>query len=125
MAGPEPTPDPPREGDPNFVGPPRPVPRGDWRQMKPNPQWPDEIRYLIRGYVAAKGEKLPPCPVCGSKKRGRWTMLCPFRAYTFSTFVVKPATTAEDPLTPIVFAPLTLVCSDHPINPTDPIMEAL
>jgi hypothetical protein len=91
-------------------------PKGQFRQAKPNPQFPPEITYLLRFYVAAKGEKLPPCPVCNKKTRGRWTMLCPFRAFTMGTFKVEPA--GE-------FAPLTLVCSDHFINPAQPIMEAL
>lgn len=89
---------------------------GDFRQCKPNPLWPDEIRYLIRFYVAAKGERLDPCPVCGKRKRGRWTMLCPFQAFTMGQFAAQPA--GE-------FAPLTLVCSDHPISPTHPIQNAL
>lgn len=91
-------------------------PKGAFRECKPNPMWPEQVRYLIRFYVAAKGEKLDPCPVCGSRKRGRWTMLCPFRAFTLGQFAMQPGGT---------FEPLTLVCSDHPINPTDAIMQAL
>jgi hypothetical protein len=90
--------------------------QGDWRQMKPNDLFPEEVRALIRGYVAAKGEKLDPCPVCGSKRRGRWTMLCPFQAHTFGLATVQPA--GE-------FAPLTLVCNEHPIGPTEAIAQAL
>ena len=93
-----------------------PAPVGRFCRMKPNEAWPPEITYLIRGYLRARGEKLPPCPACGKKTRKRWTMLCPFRAFTLGQFVVEPAGT---------FEPLTLVCDEHPINPTDEIMKAL
>lgn len=89
---------------------------GDWRMPRPNPQWPDEIRYLIRFYVAAKGETLDPCPVCGSRKRGRWTMLCPFIPHTLEPFTTRPH--GERP-------PLTLVCSEHPIAPIRPILDVI
>jgi hypothetical protein len=92
------------------------TPKGEFREARPNPQWPEQLRALIRFYVKAQGEKLAPCPVCGSRKPGRWTMLCPFRAYTLGAFKVVEAGT---------FDPLTLVCSDHPINPTEAIMDAL
>ncbi len=100
--------------DPDAT-PPEP-PRGEFRQAKPSNSWPEEIRYLLRFYVAAKGEKLPPCPVCQSRKRGRWTMLCPFSAKTFGPFTLIEG--GEH-------APLTLVCSEHPISPTAAIMKAL
>jgi hypothetical protein len=90
--------------------------KGYYCQVKPNRLWPEEIRALIRGYVAAKGEKLPPCPACGTRRRGRWTMLSPFRAYTLGQFAVQEAGT---------FEPLTLVCSEHPIMATKAILEAL
>ena len=93
-----------------------PPPYDPWRQMKPNKMWPEEIRLLIRGYVAAPGEKLAPCLVCGSKKRGRWTMLCPFVAHTLQQFTTVPS--AELP-------PLTLVCNDHPLAPAEAIGKAL
>src|SRR5262245_20610419 len=91
-------------------------PQAGFRQPKPNPLFPPEIQALLRFYVAGKGEKLDPCPVCGSKRRGRWTMLCPFEAFTFAQFVVMPA--GEYP-------PLTLVCSEHPVHPTRAILRAL
>lgn len=87
-----------------------------WRLPKPNPAFPDEITALIRFWVAAKGEKLEPCPVCSKRRRGRWTMLCPFQSFTFGQFAVEKA--GEH-------APLTLVCSEHPINPTPSLMEAI
>lgn len=96
---------------------PPPAPVGDYRMCKPNKMWPDEIRYLIRFYVAAKGEKLAPCPVCKSRKRGRWTMLCPFHAHTLGQFVVQKFETT--------FAPLTLVCSEHPISPIKEIIKVI
>jgi hypothetical protein len=100
------------------ASPPQFDPR--YRQMKPNKMWPEEIRFLIRGYVAAQKELLPPCPVCGSKKRGRWTMLCPFVAYDIggvNRFVVTP----HEP----ELAPLTLICGEHGLWPTAAIHAAL
>jgi hypothetical protein len=76
----------------------------------------DEVRFLMRGYVKAKGEKLPPCPLCGKKSRARWTMLCPFRAHDFGCHEVQKG---------IVLEPLTLVCSDYLISPTAEICKAL
>jgi hypothetical protein len=91
-------------------------PKGEYREMRPNKMFPPQITALIRAYVAAKGEQFGPCPVCGKKKRGRWTMLCPFRAYNLGQFKVIMA--GEYP-------PLTLVCCDHPINPSKAIMAAM
>src|ERR1700678_3038416 len=85
-----------------------------WRQAEPNKLWPEEVRALIRFYVAAKGEKLTPCPTCGKKTRGRWTMLCPFESFTLGMFQVEKAGTHDA---------LTLVCSDHPIAPTKLIQD--
>lgn len=87
-----------------------------WRQPKPNKMWPEEVRALIRFYVAAKGEKFAPCPTCGKKRRGRWTMLCPFKSFTLGRFAVQEGGTHDA---------LTLVCSEHPIAPTKPIQDAL
>jgi hypothetical protein len=86
-----------------------------WWEAKPNKMWPEQVRVLILFYVKAKGEKLAPCPVCGNKRAGRWAMLCPFESFTLGTFA---ATKFGE------HAPLTLVCSDHPIKPTDAIMGA-
>lgn len=92
------------------------LPRGRFRPAKDHPMFPPEFTALIRFYVAAKGEKLDPCPACGSRRRGRWTMLCPFTAHTFGAFALREA--GE-------FPPLTLICSDHPMSPTDAIKAAL
>jgi hypothetical protein len=92
------------------------TPAGEFRQPKPSKAWPEEVRSLIRFYVAAKGERLDPCPACGAKKRGRWTMLCPFASHGFGVTTLKKL--GEH-------APLTLVCSDHPISPTEAIRAAL
>lgn len=92
---------------------PKPNP---WRDAKPNKMFPPEVTALIRFYIRAKGEKIPPCPVCGDRRRTRWTMLCPFESFTLGTFVVEKF--GEH-------APLTLVCSEHPIAPTKAIQEAL
>lgn len=91
-------------------------PKGSFRKAKPNKMFPVEIRYLIRFYVAAKGEQLPACAACNKKRRARWTMLCPFVAKEFGAFTLTDL--GE-------FLPLTLVCSDHPIGPTQAIVEAL
>ena len=92
------------------------VAKGEFRQAKPNHMFPPELTALIRFYVAAKGEKLDPCPGCGKKSRGRWTMLCPFTAKDMGQFAMTDL--GE-------FAPLTLVCSDHPVAPTEAIQAAL
>lgn len=91
-------------------------PKGEFRQAKPHPMFPPEIAALIRFYVAAKGEKFEPCPACGKKTRGRWTMLCPFEVKGMGAFALTDL--GE-------FPPLAIVCSDHPITPTKPILEAL
>lgn len=91
-------------------------PRGYFAEVKPNPLWQPQIQYLIRIYVAAKGEALAPCPVCGSKRRGRWTMLCPFRSFTLGRFAVQHA--GDHPA-------LELVCSAHPLQPAPAIMGAM
>lgn len=80
--------------------------------------FPPQTNFLVRFFVKAKGAKLPKCPCCGSESQRRsvWTMLCPFNGTreAVMTFVkVGP------------FPPLTLVCSDHPIMPTDEIGAAL
>jgi hypothetical protein len=95
---------------------PDPAPKGEFREAKPNPAFPPQITALIRFYVAAKGEVLEPCPLCGKRSRGRWTMLCPFTAHEFGAFAITAG---------VAFTPLTLVCSAHPIMPTKPILEAL
>ncbi len=95
---------------------PDPPPYHPWRQMKPNKMFSEEIRYLVRSYVPDKSAKLPPCPACGKRSRGRWTMLCPFRVKEFDTFALTDL--GE-------FPPLALVCSAHLIAPTDPIAAAL
>jgi hypothetical protein len=93
------------------------APAGYWVQAKPNKSWPEEMRALIRFYVAAKGEKRAPCAVCGRRKRGAyWTMLCPFESFTMASFTVNKCGTHE---------PLTLVCDDHPIAPIKAVLEAL
>lgn len=97
------------------VTPPVP-PRGEYREAARSPHWPEPLRALLRFYLPAKGEKLKPCPACGSKSRKRWTMLCPFRVYTFGFVTTQIAGTYD---------PLILVCSEHPINPTEAILKAL
>lgn len=84
-----------------------------YRQAAPNPGWPNEIRLLIR-FVRPK--KARPCAVCQRETKKLWTMLCPFIAHTVDRFVTKPS--GE-------LAPLTEVCDDHPIAPTDAIRRAL
>ena len=85
----------------------------DWRQPKPNPQWPDELTKLIR--FAVHKQKIQ-CAVCEKRKKVMWTMLCPFTASTITGFSLQPSEVLE---------PLTLVCDDHPIAPRDDIMDVL
>ena len=91
-------------------------PVGEFREVRPNKMWPPQVQYLIRVYIAAKGETLPPCPACGKKRRGRWTMLCPFSSFGFTSFTVVKL---KD------HAPLELVCGDHPLQPAQAIMDAM
>jgi hypothetical protein len=91
-------------------------PRGEFRPAKDHPGFPPEIAQLLRFYVRARGEKLPPCPACGRRPAGRWTMLCPFRAYGLDSFALEDL--GPQPA-------LALVCRDHPINPTPEILAAL
>ena len=71
---------------------------------------------MLRSYVAAVGETPDPCPVCGSRRRGRWTMLRPSVAFELDQFAARRF--GQE------FAPLALVSYDHPIWPTEAITKA-
>jgi hypothetical protein len=72
---------------------------------KPNkmfPQWmTDRLRFL-RFYNAVA------CAECGKKSKRMWTMLVQFKAQTMSQFAMIDGKSQ---------APLTPVCTDHPLAP--------
>lgn len=78
------------------------------REPKQNPMFTEfqhqVTRFLIYNRPVA-------CAACGKKKRTHWTQLCEFQAMDMSAgqFVLKRY--------PPTFAPLTPVCTDHPISP--------
>ena len=75
--------------------------------------FPPELTALLR---FAKLAKPQPCASCGKTRRKiMWTMLCPFHPTFEVGFILE-----KGPELP----PLTLVCSDHPITPTDAIWAA-
>jgi hypothetical protein len=77
-------------------------------EAKPNPMFTEWQRSTIRFLTFNRAVK---CAACGKKKRGMWTMLCDFKAVDMeSSFGVAKNY-------PQTFAPLTPVCSDHPIGP--------
>lgn len=82
----------------------------DIREMKPNPLHEEWQRRSVRGLIYNRPVQCS-VPECGKKKRGMWTMLCTFKVGDMegSVMVLKNF--------PGVFAPLTPVCSDHPISP--------
>lgn len=75
---------------------------------KPNPMFSEELLQAVR---FLRYSRAIPCVACGKKVRIHWTMLCEFKAVDFenSHFVTRDY--------PQVFAPLTPVCSDHPLHP--------
>lgn len=77
-------------------------------EAKPNPMFSEEQRAWIRFLTF---NRCVVCQACGKKKRGMWTMLCEFRASDMgaNVFVLQNF--------PKIFAPLTPVCSIHPIAP--------
>jgi len=74
-------------------------------EAKPNKMFTEAQRQSVR---FMRFNRSVPCAECGKKRKVHWTMLCSFRAANFggSSFVRK---------TGAVRAPLTPVCSDHPL----------
>lgn len=79
-----------------------------------NPMFPPEITALIRFINYSKPMA---CPICHKATRKYWTMLCPFRAVSLTTFGAK-----DDPQ---VFTPGEGVCVDHPIHEIDAVRDML
>jgi hypothetical protein len=80
-------------------------------EAKPNPMFTEEQRAAIR---FLRYNRTVPCAECGKRRKGMWTMLCAFRAYDFYASVVVLQTPEK------THAPLTPVCSDHPLGPAWP-----
>lgn len=79
---------------------------------RPNPMFPDEVTALLRFAIPTKPIV---CAACGRPSKKLWTMLCSFSVARSAGFMLKMG--AER-------AALTLVCSEHPLNPTDAVMQA-
>lgn len=77
---------------------------------------PEVIRVLIR--FARVDESSPPvtCAECGTETRRLWTMLVPFHAHRPVGMMMKKGRE---------LAALTLVCDDHPMWPTDAVLNVL
>lgn len=82
-------------------------------EAKENPLFTEEMRQAVR---FLRYNQAIPCVECGKKRRIMWTMLCQFKAADTSgmSFSLKMGQSR---------APLTPVCSDHPMAPDWPEKE--
>lgn len=81
---------------------------------KPNPMFAE---WQTRSIRFLRFNRWIPCVACGKKVKIHWTMLCDFKAADMS----RPAFTLQ--YYDKIFAPLTPVCSDHPLAPALPEPE--
>lgn len=77
-------------------------------EAKPNKMFTEKQRQAIR---FLRYNRHVACAACGKKARLMWTMICQFKAVDFE----RNHFTCED--FPQSLAPLTPVCSDHPLRP--------
>lgn len=85
-------------------------------EAKPNNMFPAQITMLLRFAETSQPIK---CAYknCTHKRKKFWTMLCPFSVMdTTNVFILETAGT---------FEPLSLVCRDHFLTPTKPILKAI
>lgn len=86
----------------------------DIREAKPNKMFSEQQRQSVR--FLCYNQKVA-CAACGKKAKTLWTMLCQFKAVDFENSVM----VARD--FEASFAPLTPVCSVHPLHPDWPKEE--
>lgn len=72
------------------------------------------IRFIVRPKGA---EKRDPCPLCGKRRGGEWTMTVPFAAVGFGPGVSMPKSE--------LLAPFTGVCRSHPLAPDAAALKEL
>jgi hypothetical protein len=75
-------------------------------EAKDNPMFPPALTSRLR---FVRYSKAVPCACCGRKSRHHWTLTCSFSAKTFTNLPVFKSSA--------ILAPMTPVCSAHPLSP--------